>query len=95
MSTTGYRSKSDEKSVRNQSTFRSTAKEMCQGAEIRRKVPNPGEYELFPRFVDEEKYISWKEYDDLKQEFKTKFLYIEDMVMIHLRANSGQFEKSC
>ena len=56
------------------------------------KLPDNSDYVLFPSFADDnDRYIPWKAHATLRQKFKKGIMYnIEDMIMIHIRAVSGQ-----
>ena len=55
-------------------------------------LPNLHEYESFPSWRDDlGQVIDWPEYTELRNQFIEKVMYsLEDIVMIHLRAVSGQ-----
>ena len=55
-------------------------------------LPDLHEYEHFPSWRDDlGQIIDWPEYDVLRKQFVERVLYsLEDIVMIHLRAVSGQ-----
>ena len=55
-------------------------------------LPNPSDYEAFPSARDDDnRFLTWEDYAERRKQFKATFLYnIEDMVMVHLRAASGQ-----
>ena len=59
-------------------------------------LPNLHEYEHFPSWRDDlGQIIDWPEYDVLRKQFAERVLYsLEDIVMIHLRAVSGQSANS-
>ena len=59
-------------------------------------LPNLHEYEHFPSWRDDlGQIIDWPEYDVLRKKFAERVLYsLEDIVMIHLRAVSGQSANS-
>ena len=55
-------------------------------------LPNLHEYENFPSWRDDlGQIIDWPEYTELRKQFAERVMYsLEDIVMIHLRAVSGQ-----
>ena len=55
-------------------------------------LPNLHEYESFPSWRDDlGQIIDWPEYTELRKQFAERVMYnLEDIVMIHLRAVSGQ-----
>ena len=55
-------------------------------------LPNLHEYETFPPWRDDSgQVIPWPEYTELRKQFDERVMYsLEDIVMIHLRAVSGQ-----
>ena len=55
-------------------------------------LPNLHEYENFPSWRDDSgEIIPWPEYKELQKQFDERVMYsLEDIVMIHLRAVSGQ-----
>ena len=55
-------------------------------------LPNLYEYENFPSWKDDSgQIILWPEYKELQKQFDERAMYsLEDIVMIHLRAVSGQ-----
>ena len=55
-------------------------------------LPNLHEYEAFPSWRDDSgQVIPWPEYTELRKQFDERVMYsLEDIVMIHLRAVSGQ-----
>ena len=55
-------------------------------------LPNLHEYENFPPWRDDSgQAIPWSEYEELQRQFDERVMYsLEDIVMIHLRAVSGQ-----
>ena len=55
-------------------------------------LPNISDYESFPSAKDDSnQFVSWPEYTEIRQQYATRVLYnLEDIVMIHLRAVSGQ-----
>ena len=55
-------------------------------------LPNFHEYESFPSWRDDtNQIISWPDYTELRKQFAERVMYsLEDIVMIHLRAVSGQ-----
>ena len=55
-------------------------------------LPDLADYESFPSAKDDtNQYLSWEENNDAKRQYVDRVLYnLEDIVMIHLRAASGQ-----
>ena len=55
-------------------------------------LPDLHEYESFPSSKDaSNEFVSWPEYTEIRQQYASRVLYnLEDIVMIHLRAVSGQ-----
>ena len=55
-------------------------------------LPNISDYESFPSGKDDSnQFVSWPEFTEIRQQYATRVLYnLEDIVMIHLRAVSGQ-----
>ena len=55
-------------------------------------LPEAHDYEACPSSRgDDNRYLSWEDFAEVRKQFKDNFLYsIEDIIMIHIRAASGQ-----